>query len=247
MQILVKIKKCRILHSVSPRRILLKLSFFYLSMVIGLVSYGQDSVLYDVDSILGDVDSLLHSIDKEANARDSVLTTQDIYVARAIVIDGDTLWVADLDEVYIFPTKKFKNRRERRKYTRLIYNVKKAYPWAKLAGEKLAEVEVHMLSLETEKEQKDYMKVVEKELLKDYKEDLKKLTVTQGRILIKLVDRQTGDTSYELVRELRGKISAVFWQALARLFGSNLKSVYEAEGEDRLIEEIVVLIENGQL
>jgi hypothetical protein len=202
-------------------------------MVTGLVTYGQDSVLYDVDSILHD--------------EDSVLTTQDIYVARAVVIDGDTLWVADLDEVYIFPTKKFKSRRERRRYTRLIYNIKKAYPWARLAGDMLSEVEVHMLSLETEKEQKDYMKLVEKELLKDYKQDLKKLTITQGRILIKLVDRETGDTSYQLVRELRGKISAVFWQALARLFGSNLKSEYDPEGEDRLIEEIVILIENGQL
>lgn len=217
----------------SPGQILLKLSFFCLSMMTGLVTYGQDSVLYDVDSILND--------------EDSVLTTQDIYVARAVVIDGDTLWVADLDEVYIFPVKKFKSRRERRRYTRLIYNIKKAYPWARLAGDMLSEVEVHMLSLETEKEQKDYMKLVEKELLKDYKQDLKKLTITQGRILIKLVDRETGDTSYELVRELRGKISAVFWQALARLFGSNLKSEYDPEGEDRLIEEIVVLIENGQL
>ncbi len=217
----------------SPGQILLKLSFFCLSMVTGLVTYGQDSVLYDVDSILND--------------EDSIISTQDIYVARAVVIDGDTLWVADLDEVYIFPTKKFKSRRERRRYTRLIYNIKKAYPWARMAGEKLAEVEVHLVSLETEKEQKDYMKLVENELLKDYKQDLKKLTITQGRILIKLIDRETGDTSYELVRELRGKISAVFWQALARLFGSNLKSEYDSEGEDRLIEEIVVLIENGQL
>ena len=212
----------------------------YLSIMTGTAGFGQDSVHYDVDSILGELDTIPKDMD-------SVLTTQDIYVARAIVIDGDTLWVADLDEVYIFPTKKFKNRRERRRYTRLIYNVKKAYPWAKMAGEKLAEVEVHMMSLKTEKEQKDYMKLVEKELLKDYKEDLKKLTVTQGRILIKLVDRETGDTSYELVRDLRGKISAVFWQALARLFGSNLKSEYDSEGEDRLIEEIVILIENGQL
>jgi hypothetical protein len=209
-------------------------------MMTGLVTYGQDSVQYDVDSILNGADSM-------ASAKDSILTTQDIYVARAVVIDGDTLWVAELDEVYIFPTKKFKNRRERRRYTRLIYNIKKAYPWAKLAGEKLAEVEIHMVSLETEKEQKDYMKQVERELLKDYKDDLKKLTVTQGRILIKLVDRETGDTSYELVKELRGRISAVFWQALARLFGSNLKSEYDPEGEDRLMEEIVVLIENGQL
>ena len=193
------------------------------------------------------MDSILQSPDSLDKVRDSILTTQDIYVARAIVIDGDTLWVAELDEVYIFPTKKFKNRRERRKYTRLIHNVKKAYPWAKLAGEKLAEVEVHLMSLETEKEQKDYMKQVEKELLNDYKEDLKKLSVTQGRLLIKLVDRETGDTSYELVKELRGNISAVFWQALARLFGSNLKSEYDPVEEDRLIEEIIVLIENGQL
>jgi hypothetical protein len=222
------------------RQIRIGVALVWLFCLAITASFGQDSVHYDVDSILGEVDPI-------PGEMDSVLTTQDIYVARAVIIDGDTLWVADLDEVYIFPTKKFKNRRERRRYTRLIYNVKKAYPWAKMAGEKLAEVEVRLMSLKTEKEQKDYMKQVEKELLKDYKEDLKKLTVTQGRILIKLVDRETGDTSYELVRELRGKISAVFWQALARLFGSNLKSEYDAEGEDKLIEEIVVLIENGQL
>jgi hypothetical protein len=207
--------------------------FAWLFGMAGATGLGQDSLTYDVDSILQDEDSIRY--------------TQDIYVARAVVIDGDTLWLAELDEVYIFPTKKFKNRRERRRYTRLIYNVKKVYPWAKLAGEKLAEVEDHLLKLETEKEQNAYMKQVEKELLKDYKEDLKRLTITQGRILIKLVDRETGDTSYELVKELRGQISAIFWQALARLFGSNLKSEYDPDLEDRLIEEIVVLIENGQL
>ena len=178
---------------------------------------------------------------------DTTPDMSDVYVARAIVIDGDTLWIADLDEVYIFPTKKFKNRRERRRYTRLIHNIKRVYPWARLVGETLAEVEEHMGTMETEKEQREYLKKVEKQLLSDYKEDLKKLTVTQGRILIKLVDRETGDTSYELVKDMRGHISAAFWQALARLFGSNLKAEYDAEGEDRLIEEIIVLIENGQL
>jgi hypothetical protein len=205
-----------------------------------LQASGQDSLRYHADSLLEDEDSI-------GNEGDSIVSTQDIYVARAVVIDGDTLWVAELDEVYIFPTKKFQNRRERRRYTRLIYNVKKAYPWAKLAGEKLAEVEVRLATLESEKEQKEYMKQVEDELLRDYKDDLKKLTITQGRILIKLVYRETGDTSYELVEELRGKFSAFFWQALARLFGSNLKSVYDPQGEDRLIEEIVLLIENDQL
>ena len=190
---------------------------------------------------------LLQGLSLAVSGQDSIPRTGDIYVARMLILDGDTIWVADLDEVYIFPTKKFKNRWEYRRYTRLIYNVKKAYPWAKLAGEKLDEVEVHMGTLKTEKEQREYIKEVENQLLDDYKEDLKKLTVTQGRILIKLVDRETGDTSYELVKELRGNLSAAFWQALARLFGSNLKSEYDAEGEERLIEEIILLIENGQL
>jgi hypothetical protein len=213
--------------------ILLKLTLAWFIIMASMDGFGQDSVLYDVDSILDDEDSTVH--------------TQDIYIARAVVIDGDTIWVAELDEVYIFPTKRFSSNRERRRYTRLIYNVKKAYPWAKLAGEKLAEVEIHLASLRTEKEQNIYMKQLEKELLMDYKDDLKKLTITQGRILIKLVDRETGDTSYDLVEDLRGKLSAIFWQALARLFGSNLKSEYDPDGEDRLIEEIVVLIEHGQL
>jgi hypothetical protein len=196
------------------------------------------------------VSHLAFSQDPDSNSvvrLDTQPDLSDVYVARAIVIDGDTLWVANLDEVYIFPTRKFTSRKERRRYTRLIHNIKRVYPWAKLVGETLAEVEEHIGTLETEKEQKAYIKEVEKELLGNYKEDLKKLTVTQGRILIKLVDRETGDTSYELVKEMRGNISAAFWQALARLFGSNLKSEYDAKGEDRLIEEIIVLIENGQL
>ncbi len=192
-------------------------------------------------------DAARDSIIREIERRDSLRRSGDIYVARRLILDGDTIWVADLDEVYIFPTHTFKNRWQYWRYTRLIYNVKKAYPWAKLAGQKLDEVEKHMGTLKTEKEQKEYIKQVEKELLDDYKEDLKHLTITQGRILIKLVDRETGDTSYELVKELRGNLSAAFWQALARLFGSNLKSEYDAAGEDRLIEEIVLKIEAGQL
>ncbi len=184
---------------------------------------------------------------KQVTGLDSIPRGGDIYVARAVVIDGDTVWVATLDDVYIFPANRFKNHREQRRYTRLVYNVKKAYPWAKLAGEKLADVEAKMLTLETEKEQKEYIKAVEKELLGEYTDDLKKLTITQGRILIKLVDRETGNTSYELVDELRGRLSAMFWQALARLFGSNLKAEYDPEEEDRLIEQIVLLIEAGQL
>src|SRR4030042_3311398 len=82
-------------------------------------------------------------------AQDSVRTSTDVYVAKAVIIDGDTLWVADLDEVYIFPEKTFENLRQKRKYSRLIMNVKKAYPWAQLASDIMEEVNNHLLSLET--------------------------------------------------------------------------------------------------
>lgn len=174
-------------------------------------------------------------------------TSRDIYIAKGIIVDGDTIWVAELDEVVIFPERVFKNLRQQRRYTRLIFNVKKAYPWAQLAGKTMEDVNNHLLTLVTEKEQEEYLKKVEKELLDNYTEDLKKLTVTQGKILIKLVYRETGDTSYKIVEFYRGKFSAFFWQALARLFGSNLKLEYDPYGEDRLIEEIVLQIEHGQL
>jgi hypothetical protein len=192
-------------------------------------------------------DSLRTGMDSVKTAGDSVRTSNDIYVARAEIINGDTVWVADLDEVFIFPEKTFENLRQQRKYNRLIMNVKKAYPWAKLAGNLMMEVNDHLQTLPTEKEQNEYLKQVEKGLLDNYTEDMKKLTVTQGKILIKLVYRETGETSYEIVEFYRGKFTAFFWQALARLFGSNLKLGYDPYGEDRLIEEIVLQIESGQL
>ena len=169
------------------------------------------------------------------------------YVLYGVIIDGDTLLLSSIEEVYIFPQRKFSSRRQLRRYRRLIRNVKKAYPYAKLAKIKLDEISENLQRLETEKEKKDYVKQVEKEIKYEFEDELKKLTITQGRILIKLIDRETGDTSYELVKQLRGSFSAFFWQAIARFFGSNLKSEFDAAGEDRLINEIVILIENGQL
>jgi len=169
------------------------------------------------------------------------------YVLYGVIIDGDTLLLSSIDEVYIFPLRKFNSAKDLRRYRRLIRNVKKAYPYAKLAKKKLDEIEANFMKLKTEKARKDYIKQVEKEIKYEYEDELKKLTITQGRILIKLIDRETGETSYELVKELRGSFSAFFWQALARLFGSNLKSEFDAQGEDKLINEIVILIENGQL
>ena len=134
-----------------------------------------------------------------------------------------------------------------RKHSRLIHNVKRAYPYAKLAGIKLREYEVVLKNASSDKERRQLMKQAERELKDEFEDDLKNLTFKQGIILIKLVDRETGDSSYELVQELRGKFVAFFWQTFARLFGYNLKVKYDPEGEDKEIEDIVVMIENGSI
>jgi hypothetical protein len=155
--------------------------------------------------------------------------------------------MSSIEEAYIFPQRKFKNERDMRRYRKMIYNVKRVYPYAKMAGKKFREVDAAMAKLKTEKQQKEYIKKVEAEIKEQYEGELKKLTVTQGRILIKLIDRETGHTSYELVKELRGSFQAFLWQSLARLFGSNLKSEFDPKGEDKLMNEIVVMIERGAL
>lgn len=120
--------------------------------------------------------------------------------------------------------------------SRLERMIAKVYPIAKEANTTLRAMEKKLLTIKGKKQQKEYIKSVEKEVKKKYTPILMKMTTTEGLILLKLIDRETGDTSYELVKELRGGFSAFFWQGVARLFSVNLKSQYDAEGEDQMIE-----------
>lgn len=170
-----------------------------------------------------------------------------LIVTKTVIDNGDTIPNVYIEEVVIFPELEFKNRYRAWRYRKLVRDLKRVYPYAKMAKNKLDQMEKEFLELETEKEQKKYIKTIEKQLMDEFGSELKKLTITQGRLLLKLIDRETGSTSYVLLQELRGNFSAVFWQAIARLFGSDLKSEYDPEGEDRLIERIVLLIEHGQI
>jgi len=170
-----------------------------------------------------------------------------LVVTRTVIIDGDTIPNVSIEEVVIFPRLIFKSRYRARRYKKLIRDVKRAYPYAIYAKNKLDQMEHEFQNLTTEKERKKYVKTVEKQLMDEFGKELKKLTITQGRILLKLIDRETGNTSYELLKELRGTISAVFWQTIARLFGSDLKSQYDPQGDDFLVERVVRLIETGQI
>jgi len=164
---------------------------------------------------------------------------------QAIVINGDTLPVVNLSMVTIQTDMVFATRRQREQWDVVKFNVRKVYPYAILASAKLKEYEVALSKIQDEDDRDDYMKYAEDQLQKQFGEELKKLSMKQGKILIKLIDRQTGNTSYELVKKLRGRFSAFMWQGVARLFGSNLKSEYDANGDDKLIELAIRQIESG--
>lgn len=165
----------------------------------------------------------------------------------ATIIDGDTIPLINLAPIEIIETLSPEAAARMKAYLKLRRDVLKAYPYAKLASNKLRMINDSIQHISSPRLRKKYIKETEKTLRAEFEKDLKNLTVTQGKILIKLIDRETGNTSYHLVKELRGSFQAFFWQGMARLFGENLKSEYDPQGEDAMIEGIVKQIERGEL
>lgn len=174
------------------------------------------------------------------------IKTEDILL-NGIIIDGDTLPYIELKEAVIQAPIDFVSKKEARKINKLIRDVKKAYPYAKIAGSKLQELDLMLAQTKDEKEKKALLKQAEEDLVSQFEEDIKNMTFSQGVILLKLIDRETGTTSYEIVKEFRGTLRAFFWQSLGSLFGINLKTEYDPQGEDKNIEQIVQMIEKGTI
>lgn len=166
-------------------------------------------------------------------------------VTRAVIQGADTIPMIELPELTVFDRRELDYLYLKRKYRRLIRNVKKAYPYSKVAGEKLMELDKKLASIEDKKEQKEHIRLAEEEIMGQFEKEVRKLTVTQGIILVKLIDRETGRSSYLVIKELKGGITAFFWQGIARIFGNNLKAEYDPEGADKVIEDIVRGIEAG--
>jgi hypothetical protein len=176
-----------------------------------------------------------------------ILMPDGTYRVAVTIIDGDTMPAVYMAPVEIIGPYSAEDAAKMKDYLKLRRDVIRAYPYAKLASTQLKFINDSIAKIPNEKARKKFIKETEKELKKSFERDLKALTVTQGRILIRLIDRETGNTSYSLVKELRGSLQAFFWQGLARLFGSNLKAEYDAAGNDQLIESIVQQIERGEL
>ncbi len=164
-----------------------------------------------------------------------------------IIVDGDTIPYIRIKEVVKRGRRRFRSKREMQQYYKMIRNLKKTYPYAQVAKTRLFEMNEHIKTLHTKREVDAYIKQSEKAMRAEFEKKLVKLTISQGRMLIKLIDRETGQTSYQLVRELKGGFSAGFWQGVARLFGSNLKTKFDPQGEDKVLNELIILYEQGLL
>jgi hypothetical protein len=166
----------------------------------------------------------------------------------ACYVDGtDTVVIAWLPEVYVFPELVFKNAKERQQYNKLVRDVKKTLPYAKIVYETLIETYEYIETLPNDKAREAHLKRMEKELFREYKPELKKLTLSQGKLLIKLVDRECNQSSYHLVSAYLGSFRATFWNFFAGMFGANLKTKYDPTGKDSLTERVVILVERGLL
>ncbi|MBP7103267.1 MAG: DUF4294 domain-containing protein [Bacteroidales bacterium] len=171
---------------------------------------------------------------------------QKMKIFRGVIIDRDTIALINLNDVFIISFKDGTSLREQRRKTKLIKNILKVYPYARSAAIILENYDKQLAGL-PEKQQKELMKQAEKDIRKKYTATIERMTFTQGILLLKLVDRETGKTTYNIVDELRGSFSAFLYQSIARLFKYDLKDNYDPKGKDKEIEHIVRLIEDGRL
>ena len=163
--------------------------------------------------------------------------------------EGDTILVLMLHEVTCFPALKFKNKKEEEFYWRTVRDVRLTLPYAKLISETLIETYEYIETFPTQKEREEYLKKMEKDLFEQYKPVLKRFSKRQAKVLIKLVQRETNQSSYDIVKAFLGTFRATFWQGFGKLFGVSLKGDFNPKKnkEDAMIERIATGIEEGWL
>lgn len=169
-----------------------------------------------------------------------------VRVGKALV-DGDSIQYMELNNIYVYPPTTFTSEKQRQQYNRLVYNVKKVLPIAKECHAIIIETYEYLQTLPDKKARDEHLKLVEEDIKRTYTPRMKRLTYSQGKLLIKLVDRECNSTSYGLIQAILGPVKAGFYQAFAWLYGASLKKEYDPKGKDRLTERVVRMVESGQL
>jgi len=175
------------------------------------------------------------------------LKLQRFRYVKPVIEDGDTVWCYLMPELWVYPPLVFKNEKQRKAYNRLVYNVKKVLPIAQQVNGLIEETYETLEMLPTKKEKSAHISAVERDIKERYTPQMKKLTYSQGKLLIKLVDRECNQSSYEIVQAFLGPAKAAFYQVFAWTFRASLKKEYRPEEEDKLIERVVRQVETGQL
>ena len=160
--------------------------------------------------------------------------------------NGDTLFLAYLHDVYVFPPMKFKSKKQEKFYWRTVRDVKKTLPIAKVLNKEMIKTE-QVMSRMTRREQRKFWKQYEKVLFDQYEDKFRKMTAAQGQMLMKLIDRESGRTSFEVIKYYKGSFVANFWQGIAKMVGNDLKEEYDGKDKDKITERIILLVEAGQL
>lgn len=183
-----------------------------------------------------------------AVAQNRISTNEGVkYIVGVSDDGGNNIPHIILPTYYAYAPLIFKNAKEQRNYGRLVRDVKKTIPLAVEIRDIIYKTEAHLKTLPNEKARKKYLDQKEKELKEIYTPKMKKLTFRQGKLLIKLIDRECDQSAYQLIKLFMGSFKAVFYQSFAKLFGASLKKTYDPTGEDFLTERVVVLVINGQL
>lgn len=166
---------------------------------------------------------------------------------KAVIENGDTIAIYQLPTLWVYPKMKFKNKREEKHYWRTVRDVKKTLPLSKYIKEVIIATNDTLMKLPTKRERDKYMQGFEKRIYKQEYGRMSKLTLRQGILLMRLIDRECDASSYELIKAYRGSFTAGFYQMFAKLFGANLKVEFGSNKDDATIERIINLIESGQL
>jgi len=163
------------------------------------------------------------------------------------VENGDTVYLAWLHEIWVYPPMKFKNKKQEKFYWKTVRDVKKTLPLARKITNEMAYADAELAKLPDDKSRRKWWHSFERQLYKKYESELRGLYASQGMMLMKLMDRETDRTSYELIRQYKGRAAANFWQFVAKLFKNDLKEEYDASDKDKIVERVINLVEAGQL
>ena len=166
---------------------------------------------------------------------------------RLQVSHNDTFYLAHLQDVWVYPQMVFKNKQQERFYWKTVRDVKRTLPLAKEIAKEMQVADQQLAMLPDDKARRKWWRQYEKYLFQKYENNFRRMTASQGQMLMKLMDRESDRTSYEIIKHYRGKASANFWQFVAKLFKNDLKEGYDAADKDRIVERVINLVEAGQL